>query len=104
MSEEPRPSRIPELANREEEAEFWDTHDFTEFWDETRPVEVTISQALRDRVEARAREEAENGLVVPLARDVREELSRHADERGIGPSALVRLWVEERLRAERAVS
>ena len=25
-------SRIPEFANREEEAEFWDTHDITDYW------------------------------------------------------------------------
>ena len=41
-------------------------------------------------------------MVVPLGRAVREELARRVEEQGIGPAALVRLWVEERLRAERA--
>ncbi len=102
--EQERPSRIPEFASREEEAEFWDTHDLSDYWDEFKPSTLRVSQEFRDRVAARARETAENGLVVPLDRDDRDELARRAEERGIGPSALVRLWVEERLRAERAVS
>jgi hypothetical protein len=100
----PRSSRIPDFRSREEEAEFWDTHEFTDFLDESWPVEIEASQALRDRVEARAREEAEGGLIVPLKPEVRAELSRRADERGVGPAALAQLWIEERLRAERAAS
>ena len=34
---------IPEFATREEEAEFWDTHDFTDYWDELEPANVTAS-------------------------------------------------------------
>ena len=102
QSSPPRASRIPDFKNREEEAEFWDTHEFTDFLDESWPVEIEVSQALRDRVEARARAEVQNGLIVPLNQEVRDELSRRADERGIGPAALARLWIEERLRAERA--
>jgi predicted glycoside hydrolase/deacetylase ChbG (UPF0249 family) len=33
-----RKRRIPDFSSREEEAEFWDTHDFSEFWDELQPV------------------------------------------------------------------
>ncbi len=33
-------SRIPEFKSYAEEADFWDTHDFTEFEDETHPVDV----------------------------------------------------------------
>lgn len=99
-----RPSRIPDFKSREEEAEFWDTHDVTDFLDESWPVEIEVSQALRDRVEARSRRVTESGLIVPLKPEVRDELSRRADERGVGPAALARLWIEERLKAERAAS
>jgi len=98
------PSKVPISRSVQEEAEFWDTHDLTDFWDETRPVKVTISQELRDRVAARAREAAENALVVPLNRETREELAQRAKMRNLGPAALARLWIEERLRAERAAS
>jgi hypothetical protein len=33
-------SRIPEFKSYTEEAEFWNTHDITEFEDETHPVDV----------------------------------------------------------------
>jgi hypothetical protein len=45
--------RIPAFANIEEEAAFWDTHDFTDFQDEWSPVEVTIGPELVERVASR---------------------------------------------------
>jgi predicted DNA binding CopG/RHH family protein len=79
-------SKIPDFRSREEEAEFWDTHDFTEFLDETRPVKLRIGKQLSE------------GLTVRLDRHDREELERRASEQGIGPSTLVRMWIKERLR------
>ena len=48
MSEqsEPRKSRIAEFSNIEEEAEFWDTPDTTEFEDEFKPVQVRFAKNL----------------------------------------------------------
>ena len=50
MSEqsEPRKSRIPEFSNIEKEAEFWDTHDTTEFEDEFKPVQVRFAKNLSE--------------------------------------------------------
>ena len=83
---QPTASRIPDFASREEEAEFWDTHDFTEFLDETRPVKLRVGKQLSE------------GLTVRLDRQDRDELERRASEQGIGPSTLVRMWIKERLR------
>jgi len=38
--------RIPAFNSIEEEADFWDTHDFTDFAEEWRPVEVTVGGEL----------------------------------------------------------
>ena len=81
-------SRIPDFQSREEEAAFWDTHDFTEFLEETRPVELRVVKNLSE------------GLTVRLDRRDREELERRATEQGIGPSTLVRMWIKDRLRQE----
>jgi CopG antitoxin of type II toxin-antitoxin system len=81
-------SRIPNFRSREEEAAFWDTHDFTEFLDESRPVKVRVAKNLSE------------GLTVRLDRRDREELERRATEQGIGPSTLVRMWIKDRLRPE----
>ena len=81
--------RIPAFNNIEEEAEFWDTHDVTEFvGKELTPVEVTIGGELADR------------LTVRLEQADWEALDRHARAKGVGPSTLVRMWVKERLRQE----
>ena len=31
---------IPQFATREEDAEFWDTHDFADYWDEPEQANV----------------------------------------------------------------
>lgn len=82
----PAISKIPDFQSLEEEAAFWDTHDFTEFLDETRPVKLRVSPHLSE------------GLTVRLDRQDREELERRAREQGIGPSTLVRIWIKDRLR------
>ena len=33
-------AKIPKFASEQEESDFWDTHDLTEFWDETTPVDI----------------------------------------------------------------
>ena len=83
---QPVTSKIPEFKSKEEEAAFWDTHDFTEFLDETRPVKLRVSPQFSE------------SLTVRLDRRDRAELERRASELGIGPSTLVRMWIKDRLR------
>ena len=33
-------SKIPKFKSIEEEAEFWDTHSFADYWDEFKPVDL----------------------------------------------------------------
>jgi hypothetical protein len=47
--------KIPSFANIEEEAEFWDTHDFTDFLDESAPANIEVAGELKVRVERRAK-------------------------------------------------
>lgn len=79
-------SRIPDFQSLEEEAEFWDTHDITDFLDELRPVRVRFSPNLS------------TGMTVRLEPSDREALGRSAAAQGVGPSTLVRMWIKERLR------
>jgi hypothetical protein len=81
----PARGRIPAFNTIEEEAEFWDTHSFTDFKEELVPVEVRVGGALS------------SPLSVRLDQDDRQELDRRAREMGVGPSTLVRMWVKERL-------
>jgi hypothetical protein len=81
--------RIPEFKSIAEEAEFWDTHDTTDFEDEFKPVRVRVSKNLTEPVTFR------------LDADTLAELRERAKKMGIGPTTLARMWVLERLRTER---
>lgn len=80
--------RIPSFNNVEEEAAFWDTHDVTDYLDESQPAELTVGPELAEK------------LTLRLERDDREALRRRAKRLGIGPSTLARMWLKERLRSE----
>jgi hypothetical protein len=41
--------RIPEFKSIEEEAEFWDIHDATDYEGEFKPVRVRVAKNLTDR-------------------------------------------------------
>ena len=79
-------SRIPEFANYAEEAEFWDSHDIGDYWDETKSVEVKFSRNLSEN------------LTVRLSPEAISILRRQADQMGIGPSTLARIWIVKQLR------
>ena len=85
-------SKIPEFASREEEAEFWDTHDITDYWDELKPVKVRFS----DRVD--------HGVVVVFKSETFNKLFEMADERGVFPDALIHDWVVEGMKKAQATA
>lgn len=80
--------RIPAFRSIEEEAAFWDTHDITDFLDESTPVQLTVGPELAER------------LTLRLEQRDRQQLITLAREKGIGPSTLARMWIRERLRQE----
>jgi len=81
----PAHGRIPAFQNIEEEAEFWDTHSFTDFEGELVPTRIKVSKTLSGPVSVR------------LDPGDRAELVRQASAKGVGPSTLIRMWVKERL-------
>lgn len=77
---------IPAFKNEEEEAAFFDTHDFTEFWDELRPAEIrrTYSENMHIRLDNR----------------MNRELDELAQKAGMKKATLARQWLRERLEQE----
>jgi predicted DNA binding CopG/RHH family protein len=86
----PRKSRISEFSSVEKEAEFWDTHDVTDFWDEMTPVKVRFAKNLSQ------------GMTIRLDLDTTIKLKSEAAKKGIGATTLVRMWVLERLKEQAA--
>ena len=86
-----RQSRIPTFASYEEEAAFWDTHDFTDFESEFEPIEWNA-----DRV-------VSLGLMLPhdlFDRDVWAAIDSHARARNLEPALLIKQWVLHCIAAE----
>ncbi len=80
-------SAIPKTDSIAELAQFWDTHDLTDFEDELEEV--------KDRVFERL---PANAVPVPLSDEERRALRQIAQSRGVEEVALIRKWVREKLR------
>lgn len=46
---------LPAFRDDEEARRFWDTHSVADYWDQLRPVRVTVSKQFRERVKERAK-------------------------------------------------
>lgn len=80
-------SRIPKFKSYEEEANWWDTHDTTEFEDEFKPVKLEFVKPL------------EHILGVRMDGKTLTKLTKLGSDIGVGPSTLVRIWIMEKLKA-----
>ncbi len=84
-------SKIPSFKTYEEEAHFWDTHDITDFEDETEDIEIVFDlKKPRDKT-----------LVVRLQKEFKDKLEQIARRKGLNVSTLARMWLMERLHASR---
>ena len=79
--------KIPETDSIEELAQFWNTHDLTDFEDQVVEVRESEFQRRPDTV-----------ITVRLRRQEIEALKRSAKARGVREAALLRQWVREKLR------
>ena len=80
-----KPKRLPRFRSIEEEAEFWDTHDSTEFEHLFRPTRVRFA------------EHVEHILSVPLDPRVIDRLARMGRESGLGLNKVVAQLIAEGL-------
>jgi hypothetical protein len=80
-------SSISQAQSYQEIGEFWDTHDVTDYWEHTKPVEFEID------IQSEAR-------YCALERDLVSKLKKIAWQKGVSIETLVNLWVKERLTQE----
>jgi hypothetical protein len=78
-------SRIPEFKNYEEEAKFWETHSFSEFADELKPVKVHFAKNLSE------------GITIRFDQQTLSKIRELAHKKGIGPTTLARMWIMDHL-------
>ncbi len=79
----------PAFKNEAEAAAFWDTHSPLDYPQAFTETEVTFDRPLIKR-----------GLTIKLSEQTIEQLRELAQEKGIGPSTLARMWILEHLKAE----
>ena len=82
-------SRIPDFKNRQEMAEWFDTHDLAEYQDEFKTVKVRFAKHLSA------------GLHIRLDPETLNQLREEAHQKGVGPTTLARMWIREHLQGVR---
>jgi len=80
-----RPDPLPPFKTLDEEADFWDTHDVSEFG----KVPLMKLPLLET--------EKEESLTVRLQKSVKTKLTRVARAKGVNVGTLTRMWLIERL-------
>ncbi len=77
-------SSISQAQSYQEMSKFWDTHDVTEFWDQTAPADFEVD--IQSEV-----------TYYPVDTTLSIRLADAARRRGISAETLLNLWVQERL-------
>jgi len=81
-------SSISNAPSYEEIGEFWDSHDLSDYWDRTKPVEFDID--ISSEV-----------TYYPVEADLSERIaSSIAKRKGVSAETILNLWLQERVRKE----
>ena len=80
--------RIPKFKSYAEEAEFWDTHDFTEYTDSFHPVKTRFNPKAQDT------------LTIRFDPQDLSRVRQQAQGKGLATGTLIRMWVKERLKQQ----
>jgi len=83
-------SRIPDFKNRQEMADWFDTHDIADYQDEFKTVKARFAKNLSE------------GLHIRLDSATLLQLREKAQEKGVGPTTLARMWLKEKLQASKS--
>ena len=72
----------------EEEAEFWDTHSFADYWDDFKSADLAVELS----------KPKEEKLVLRVNKDLKKKLEQVAKNKGVTISTLARMLLTEKLR------
>ena len=84
-------SKIPKFKTYGEEASFWDTHSLSDYWDEFEDVDIVFE----------LHKPKDDTVVVRLQKGLKSKLEAAARSKGLNTSALARMWLMEKLQANR---
>ena len=83
-------NKLPDFdkMTRQEEADWWDTHDAGDYWDQFENVEVIVNLSSKPKEET---------LILRLQKEVKDRLEYIAKKRGLYVADLARIWLIEKL-------
>lgn len=87
--------KIPTFDSEEQEADFWATHDFTEFVDDTEEIQIELSETLREQIKRR--------YVLRLTADQQRLLEIISESKGKTPQGVLADWVHGGLQRDRSI-
>lgn len=99
------PKKLPAFETVDDAVEFFETHDTAPFLDqmEAGPEELVLDRKLKARIVRRARERLKKKLLtLRLENRQIEDARRIATEKGMGYLTLMRVWIQEGIRREKA--
>lgn len=82
--------KIPDFKTLDEEADFWDTHDFTDYVDFSKKEKIKVIVEL-DKPK-------DSTIIIRIQKKLRDMLEKAALAKGISPSTLGRMWIIEKLQ------
>lgn len=86
-------NKISKFKSFKEEAKFWDSHDFTDYLSDLKPVKVIFSSSPKEEI-----------LTLRLQPQFKKLLNRVATLRGLQVSSLIRMWLTEKLYQEKELT
>ncbi len=82
---------VSKKSSYQEIGEFWDTHDLSEFWEQTR--------AARFEVDIQTQR-----IYYPVDCKLSERILELAKKRGVSAETLINLWLSEKLKQEKQIA
>ena len=80
-------SSISKAGSHEEMGEFWDSHDLTDFWEQTKPAHFDVN--IQSEI-----------FFYALDKTLSDRIQTLAKKRGVSADTLVNLWIQEKLHEQ----
>ena len=85
-------TKLPKFKNEDDEFDFWSEHDSTEFFSET--------EEISDQIEITKPKRKKQRITMLLDPQLKAQLQKLADEKGIPYQTLIQMWLKEKVRQE----
>lgn len=81
--------KIPDFKSLEEAADYWDTHSFADYFENTEPVEIEVRLP-------------RHKIMLDIDRDLRNKLKKIAQKKKQSYGKLINAWIREKIMQETA--